>query len=302
MISRNALQHKEEIFRLLQLSYPNMRRRMSESVFERRFEPNRCLYIAEEGRVVSTLQTHRAGMMFMGRCLEVCLIDQIATHPDYRRRHKMSELMEAALDESAHNQLFTLLYAMNPRLFERYGFRTVHSGKRYLLASQEFQGIRCDAVSLEGDARQMHALYQRFISHFDAVFVRDVSYFEELLAKAKERHEKLCFCYDEEGMSGYCRYLNEDHEARVHEIVYLDSRALRQMLSYISRSVRSVQVTVSDDEQLEFIFPQAIAHREDHLMARLNSPALFNKLFNTKAHQAVEAFDLLKKPMWNHSR
>ena len=39
MISRNALQHKEEIFRLLQLSYPNMRRRMSESVFERRFEP-----------------------------------------------------------------------------------------------------------------------------------------------------------------------------------------------------------------------------------------------------------------------
>ena len=25
MISRNALQHKEEIFRLLQLSYPNMR-------------------------------------------------------------------------------------------------------------------------------------------------------------------------------------------------------------------------------------------------------------------------------------
>ena len=97
MISRNALQHKEEIFRLLQLSYPNMRRRMSESVFERRFEPNRCLYIAEEGRVISTLQTHRAGMMFMGRCLEVCLIDQIATHPDYRRRHKMSELMEAAL-------------------------------------------------------------------------------------------------------------------------------------------------------------------------------------------------------------
>ena len=37
-------------------------------------------------------------------------------------------------------------------------------------------------------------------------------------------------------------------------------------------------------------------------MARLNSPALFNKLFNTKAHQAVEAFELLKKPMWNHSR
>lgn len=29
MISRNALQHKEEIFRLLQLSYPNMRRRMN---------------------------------------------------------------------------------------------------------------------------------------------------------------------------------------------------------------------------------------------------------------------------------
>ena len=90
--------------------------------------------------------------------------------------------------------------------------------------------------------------------------------------------------------------------AKVQEIVYLDSRALRQLLAYVSRTARSVQVTVSDDEQLERIFPQAIPHREDHLMARLNSPALFNKLYNTKAHHAKDAFDLLKKPMWNHSR
>ncbi len=302
MISRNAAQYRDEIFRLLELSYPNMRRRMLEAMFDRRFEPKRCMFIVDNGRVVSTLQTHRAAMMFMGRCLEVCLIDQVATHPDYRRRHKMSELMEAALDESQHNQLFTLIYAMNPRLFERYGFRTVHSGKRYLLASQEFQDIRCDAVTVEGSAAQMHALYQRFISHFDAVFIRDLAYFQELLDKAKARHEKLCFCYDQEGMSGYCRYLNENHEAKVQEIVYLDSRALRQLLAYVSRTARSVQVTVSDDEQLERIFPQAIPHREDHLMARLNSPALFNKLYNTKAHHAKDAFDLLKKPMWNHSR
>ena len=94
----------------------------------------------------------------------------------------------------------------------------------------------------------------------------------------------------------------EAYEAKVQEIVYLDSRALRQLLAYVSRTARSVQVTVSDDEQLERIFPQAIPHREDHLMARLNSPALFNKLYNTKAHHAKDAFDLLKKPMWNHSR
>lgn len=42
--------------------------------------------------------------------------------------------------------------------------------------------------------------------------------------------EKLCFYYEQWQMKGYCLYLLNNKEAYVQEIVYLDSRALKQML------------------------------------------------------------------------
>ncbi len=107
---------------------------MLETNFHSRFDPDHCLYIAEDGKVIATLQMIRAQLQFHGYCLEVSLFDQIATLPDYRRRHKMHDLLQAALDEASHNQLFSLMYVMNPRLFERFGFKCVHTSKRYLLS------------------------------------------------------------------------------------------------------------------------------------------------------------------------
>ena len=106
MISRGAREREAEIFQLLEKSYPNMPRRLLESLFRHRFDPQRCLYIAQDGKVIATLQMTIAQMRFRGYCLEVACFDQIATAPDYRRRHKMRELLQAANDEASHNQLF----------------------------------------------------------------------------------------------------------------------------------------------------------------------------------------------------
>ena len=175
MISRGAREREAEIFQLLEKSYPNMPRRLLESLFRHRFDPQRCLYIAQDGKVIATLQMTIAQMRFRGYCLEVAYFDQIATAPDYRRRHKMRELLQAANDEASHNQLFSLMYVMNPRLFERYGFKTVHTSKRYLLAGEECRRNSCANVRDKADSEQMSALYQRFISRFDGCFLRDAA-------------------------------------------------------------------------------------------------------------------------------
>lgn len=302
MVERNATQVKEDIFRLLEISYPNMRQKLLRTTFDKHFAAEDCLYVSEDERVVSTLQIHTACIRFLRHCLEVSIFDQIATHPDYRRRHKMSELMEAAMDEAGHNQLFTFIYAMNPRLFERYGFRVIHTSKRYLLASSELARVSFHQVDTRGDAAMMLRLYRRFIRHFDGCFIRDEAFYERLLAQ-RENGERVCFYYGKnQELQGYCVYLLEHQEARVFEIVYLDSRGLKQMLAYIARSVTNIQLVVSQAEKLEKIFPFVIPRRETFLMARLNHPSLFNKLYNTSVRNSVEAFALLKKPMWNHSR
>ena len=300
MISRGAREREAEIFQLLEKSYPNMPRRLLESLFRHRFDPQRCLYIAQDGKVIATLQMTIAQMRFRGYCLEVACFDQIATAPDYRRRHKLRELLQAANDEASHNQLFSLRNVMNPRLFERYGFKTVHTSKRYLLAGEECRRNSCANVRDKADSEQMSALYQRFISRFDGCFLRDAVYYDDLQQRVSKGSEHLCFYYENDTLMGYCLYLIEHQEVRVIEIVYLDSRSLKQMLSYVAQKVNGVLLVVSKAEKIERIFPFAIPRREAYLMARLNNIALFNKLYNCNVRHAADAFELLHKPMWNH--
>ncbi len=301
MIYRGAWQCETEIFHLLETAYPNMHQRMLETTFQRRFDPARCLYIAEDGKVIATLQMIVATMQFRNYRLEVSVFDQIATLPDYRRRHHMRSLLQAALDEASHNQLFSLMYVLNPRLFERYGFKCIHTSKRYLLAGNDCRRSKHHRVQTQGSSEQMAALYQRFIAHFDGYFLRDTLYYDRLLQRVKESGEQLCFYYEQGEMKGYCLYILEHHEAKVSEIIYLDSTALKQMISYLSRDVNGVQLIVSKEEKIEKVFPFAIPRREAYLMARLNNIALFNKLYNCNVRHAADAFALLRKPMWNHS-
>lgn len=301
MINRGAWQCETEIFHLLETAYPNMHRRMLETSFKRRFDPERCLYIAEDGKVIATLQTVVAQMQFRGYRLEVSLFDSIATLPDYRRRHKMRTLLQAALDEASHNQLISLMYVMNPRLFERYGFKCVHTSKRYLLSSNDCRRNKCSQVQVHGNSEQMAALYQQFVRHFDGYFLRDERYYEHLLQRVKTSGEKICFYYEQEELKGYCLYVIEHQEAKISEIVYLDSKAFKQLISYAARDVNGVQLIVSQAEKIEKVFPFAIPRREAYLMARLNNIALFNKLYNCNVHHALDAFELLRKPMWNHN-
>ena len=300
MIVRGALGKESDIFHLLEVSYPNMHQRLLETTFQKRFDPQHCLYIAEDGKIISTLQVRTAQFRFRGYLLEVSVFDQIATLPDYRRRHKMRTLLQAAMDEAAHNQLFSFVYAMNPRLFERYGFKTVHISKRYLLAAQECRKSSYQHVRTFGSAKQMAELYQQFTSHFDGYYQRDIKYYESLLDRCHNSEEKLCFYYEQGQMKGYCLYLLNNKEAYVQEIVYLDSRALKQMLSYLAQNVNDIQLIVSNKEKIERVYPLAIPRRETYLMARLNNIALFNKLYNCSVRHAEDAFELLQKPMWNH--
>lgn len=300
MIVRGALGKESDIFHLLEVSYPNMHQRLLETTFQKRFDPQHCLYIAEDGKIISTLQVRTAQFRFRGYLLEVSVFDQIATLPDYRRRHKMRTLLQAAMDEAAHNQLFSFVYAMNPRLFERYGFKTVHISKRYLLAAQECRKSSYQHVRTFGSAKQMAELYQQFTAHFDGYYQRDIKYYESLLDRCHNSEEKLCFYYEQGQMKGYCLYLLNNKEAYVQEIVYLDSRALKQMLSYLAQNVNDIQLIVSNKEKIERVYPLTIPRRETYLMARLNNIALFNKLYNCSVHHAEDAFELLQKPMWNH--
>ena len=67
MIVRGALGKESDIFHLLEVSYPNMHQRLLETTFQKRFDPQHCLYIAEDGKIISTLQVRTAQFLSLIR-------------------------------------------------------------------------------------------------------------------------------------------------------------------------------------------------------------------------------------------
>ena len=72
------------------------------------------------------------------------------------------------------------------------------------------------------------------------------------------------------------------------------------MLKAVIGKEEEVILEVSQYEKLEKLFPLCIPKKQPYMMARINHPALFSKLYNHKIHSLREAFALSKKPLWIH--
>lgn len=301
MIKEAKIQHKPEIYELWKSSYPTRSRAYLNFYFKYIFDEGKCLFLPQDNRIIASLQMNAHVMNFMGRKLECTYILGVATLPDYRRRGHMRYLMESALDEISHNHLVTLIEAFNPKLYESFGFQTVYYMKTYTINTHYFDKVTVRGVSHNVTAQELMELYQKYIKHFDGSYVRDLKYYDLLLKRSVLDHGNICVYRNKNHeITGYAIYQENSVEIKVSEIVYLDSVALMKMLKYISDGYPDVTVSVSQSEKLEKLFPLTIPKKTGITMARINNYELFNKLYNCKVHTPKEAYQILKKPVFQH--
>lgn len=301
MIKEANISNKTEIYELWKSAFPTRSRNYLNFYFKHVFDEGKCIYLQQDGKIISSLQINDHILMFQGRKLEVSYFLGVATLPDYRRRGHMRYLMNMALDEVSHNHLITLIEAFNPKLYEQFGFETLYYSKTYAINAHYFDKVNAKGVSHNLTAMDLYQLYQSYAKHFDGYYVRDLHYYEILLKRAVLDHGNICVYRNKSHeITGYAIYSESSVEVKVQEIVYLESIALMKMLRYICEGYPDVSVTVSQSEKLEKLFPLTIPKKSAVTMVRINNYELFNKLFNTKVHSAKEAYAILKKPIYNN--
>ena len=301
MIKEASLEDKKQVYELWKASYPSQNQNYLTYYFKTLFDQGTCLLQEQDNKVISSIQMNEQVISFGARKIAIAYLLGVSTLPDYRRRGHMRTLMEAALDETSHNYLFTFIKAFNPKLYAPYGFETVYAHRHFLIKSEELNKVSCLHTQKEATASQLLYAYKRFIVKFDGYYIRDLAYYERLLEELELKEKRMVVYRDPvQGVCGYLIYQIIKDEIQVKEAIYQDSISLMRMLKAISEPEREILIEVSEKEHLEKIFPLAIPKKQGFMMVRVNNYELFNKYFNKQVKNAREAFEILKKPLWLH--
>ena len=107
---------------------------------------------------------------------------------------------------------------------------------------------------------------------------------------------------DKHVIKGYATILIEGREAKVEELIYVDSQALMRMLGAAlqERSVLNVHVTAA--ENLAKIFPNVEKKEYPAVLAKINDPKLFSRLFNAEVRTIQEAYGISCRPLYLNER
>lgn len=304
MIRDAQKQDKADIYELWKHTYPNKAQSYLQFYFQYLFDQGTCVVCEQDHRIIASIHMEKQVIAFSGKKLEASYLLGVATFVDYRRRGHMRELMQSVLDEASHNHLITFIEAFNPKLYEPFGFEVVYYHKHYYIQRKHLDHIpSVNGVSHSFTAQDLLDTYEAFTKHFDGYCVRNIAYYENFMRKGLLENRNICVYRDENHLvKGYAYYSKKDKECKIHEIIYVESIGLMKMLKYICGNHEEIHLELSQAESLEKIIPMAIPKKQPFLMARIHDLDIFNKLYNTDVKTTKEAFQMIRKPLYNNER
>lgn len=251
-----------------------------------------------DNHVVSCVVSMPMDFVYNGRVLAVSMLTGLSTLPEERRYNYSHEVMKAVLDVCEHRELITLACGKHPEVFEPYGFETIYKRCMYELSRDNVRRITNYGCAYEPSPIDLLKVYSAFITRFNGFVPRDLEYFVRLKKEIHARGGKLVAYYDNKNrIRGYATILIEGRVARIEECIYLDSVTLMKLINAGLQERPEVHLQVSESENLGLLFQNAVKHEYGDVMARLNDPILFSRLYGKEVHSVKEAFAISRRPL-----
>lgn len=289
---------KQDVYTLWKQAYPNQNRNYLNFYFKHIFDKSACFVVEQDNQIVSSIQMNEHTLQLHGKQIKMSYIVGVSTLPDYRRRGNMKKLMGCVMDKASHNHLVSFIQAFNPKLYAQFGFETIYYRKMYTIHRKALQRISTAKVANSAKAEELLQAYQKFITYFNGYYSRNLQYYTQLLNELAISQKRIVVYHSrEKEISGYLIFHYKKEEVYVDEAIYTESVALSRMLKAALGNAEEIVIEVSQHEKLERIFPMVIPKKQAAIMVRINNVMLFNKLYNSKAKNAIEAFSS-NKPLW----
>lgn len=300
MILNHSYGKDREIRRLLSRSMLNMDPITISAWMKYQYEPKGMFCFIEDHKVTACLQTKERILTYEGKTCKVLVLSLSCTLPDYRQRHHFSRLLEAVMNYASCNHMLTLCYTDFPRILETKSFQVIGKTKLYWLELDHWT---------QGDFRQVHTyrpqmdlypLYTCFMEHFDGSILLSREQFQNQIHFYINCNHRILTMQDENHqLCGFAVYKVIQDHIEIVLLIYLDSIAIFDLFSYLSQRCQSISFIVSQAERFDKLFPAETPRNQGTIVARLSNYKLFSLWSHKDVHHASEAFQALKKPMWN---
>lgn len=272
--------------------------RYFEHFFRYLYRPEFFYVDMENKQVAASICRIPHAVMFNGRVLQMSMLSHAGTLPEFRNEGRMKKMIDTAVDACSHSELITLVSAEYGESYRPYGFEPIYRRTSYLLGRED---IKTSSYGCAYEPRPLDMLkvFSAFIRRFNGYYARDLDYFVNLKREIAARGGKIVAFYDEKKqIRGYATVINTGKEAVVEECIYLDSMALCKLISAALQDRASVRIHVSEAENLSKLFPNAERKDYPEVLAKLNEPKLFSRLFNTEVRTVQEAYAMSGKPLY----
>ena len=237
-------------------------------------------------------------VMFNGRILQMSMLSHACTMPAYRNEGRTKKLIETAVDACSHSELITLCPASYGESYRPFGFEPIYYRTAYTIEREEGARLNTYGCMFEPHPVDMMKVYSSSMHRFNGYVARTPQDFENLKKEINARGGKVVAYFDEKNsIRGYATVLLEGREAKIEEMMYQDSTAIMKLVHAAMQERAVVTIHVTQAENLNKLFPKAVPRTYPIVMARLNDPRLFSKLFNTEVRTIQEAYRLSTRPL-----
>ena len=233
MICHNSVGYDAQIKDLLIKSAFNMDKKEIDAWMKYQYDPQHMFCFWQDDKITSCLQVTKRTMMFLDRQMRVSVIGMAATLPDYRQRKQFSNLLDAAISQATYNDLLTITYTNMPKLFEAKSFQHISNTKEYWIGAPLCRSG--NPYHVKQKAENLYTLYFQFMQYFDGSILLSEDEFNKLIQYHKSLKKSIVTMVNEDKQpKGFAIYSTKDNQAHVEVLVYFDSQAIQDLLSYLS--------------------------------------------------------------------
>lgn len=301
MILNHSHGKDKEIRRLLSKSMLNMDPITISAWMKYQYDPEGMFCFIDDQRVTACLQTKERIFSYEGKQCKALVLSLACTLPDYRQRHHFSKLLEAVMNYASCNHLITLCYTDFPKILEAKSFQSIAKTRYYWLELDNWTQGDLKNVRTYRPEMDLYSLYQYFMEHFDGSILLTREQFQDQIHYYINCNHRILTMMDHENqLRGFAVYKVIQDHIEIELLMYLDSMAILDLFAYLSSRCQSISFIVSQAERFDKLFPSEMPRNQGTILARLNNYKLFSTWSHHDVHHAKEAFEVLKKPMWNH--
>lgn len=282
-----------------------------EYYFNNVYLPENTILVEDRGRIISSLQLNQYRIKLRGMDLPVSYVVGVSTLPEFRARGMMKKVMKEMLAELVKKgQEVSLLMPIDTRLYRKFGYENCYDIHKNTIDIDRLKSFRSLGIfkqveflpseqaprkvksiiskMLTGDEEKLDtkvedkflvdlvSIYESANRDLNGYVIRDKKYFNRHIKEVRSEDGYVYINYFDERPIGYISYTIDGEEINVRDLYYIDSKALKSLLSFIySHNTQAKRVYISQpvNSKLRYYIEN---HRwletrlEQFMMARVN--------------------------------